>query len=55
MKQKNMRKDYPFEQTGAQSREEESKQSKISVHALSEMMNPTNMNYFGAAYSFADL
>lgn len=55
MKKKNMRKDYPFEQTGSQNREDGSKQSVVSVHALSEMMNPSNINYFGAAYSFADL
>ena len=55
MKKQNMKKEYPFEQTGAQNRESTFTSKAISAHALSEMMNPANVNFFGAAYGYTDL
>lgn len=55
MKKENMKKNSPFEQTGGQTKESQFRQPAVDSKALSEMMNPANMNYFGAFFSFTDL
>lgn len=54
MKKANMKKESPFEQSGGQTKEMLFKRSAVDSKALSEMMNPSNMNYFGAVFSFTD-
>jgi len=54
MKKNNMKKESPFEQAGGQSKEASFKRQTVDPKALSEMMNPSNMNYFGATFSFTD-
>lgn len=55
MKKTNMKKESPFEQCGGQIKETGSKRQSMNPKDLSEMINPSNMNYFGAVYSFTDL
>lgn len=54
MKKENMKKESPFEQAGGQSKENSRRQA-VDPRVLSEMMNPANMNYFGATFSFTDV
>lgn len=54
MKKQNMKKESPFEQSGGQAMNKVNK-STVTASDLSEMMNPANMNYFGATFSFTDL
>ncbi len=54
MKKENMKKESPFEQAGGQNKESYFKSQVVDSKALSEMMNPSNMNYFGAVFSFTD-
>ncbi len=53
MKKNNMKKESPFEQAGGQNTH--FKSQKTDAKVLSEMMNPANMNYFGASFSFTDI
>lgn len=55
MKKENMKKESPFEQAGGQNKDTSVKRNAVDARALSEMMNPSNMNYFGATFSFTDL
>lgn len=54
MKKDNMKKESPFEQAGGQNQATAAKRQTMDPKALSEMMNPSNMNYFGATFSFTD-
>lgn len=54
MKKQNMKKESPFEQSGGQMHSS-TRKTATKASDLSEMMNPSNMNYFGASFSFTDL
>ncbi len=54
MKKQNMKKESPFEQAGGHM-QGSARKTAVKPSDLSEMMNPANMNYFGATFSFTDL
>lgn len=54
MKKENMKKESPFEQAGGQRNTQSAQTRTPDAKELSEMMNPANMNYFGATFNFTD-
>ena len=55
MKKDHMKKESPFEQAGGQNQGSKCKQQATDPRILSELMNPSNMNYFGATFNFSEL